>query len=83
MSQTGRSVSGPIARADRLTRLGRFYAAGPMQGLHDWHDYRCVPVFDYFSLLSIVACSRFDGYANIIQRMTYAKRFRSVFAQQA
>jgi len=54
-----------------------------MQGLHDWHDYRCVTVFDYFSLLSIVACSRFDGDANIIQRMTYAKRFRSVFAQQA
>ena len=46
-------------------------------------DYRSVTVSDYFSLLPIVACSRFHGDANIIQRTTYAERFRSVFAQQA
>ena len=57
-------------------------SVGPMPGLHDRHDYRSVTVSDYFSLLLIVACSRFHGDANIIQRMTYADRRRPVFAQQ-
>ena len=58
-------------------------SVGSMPGLHGRHDYRSVTVFDYFSLLLIVACSRFYGDANIIQRMAYADRCRPVFAQQA
>ena len=42
-----------------------------MQGLHDWHDYRCVTVFDYFLLLLIVACSKFHDDVNEDQDRLY------------
>jgi hypothetical protein len=51
-----------------------------MPGLHHDNDYRCVTVFDYFSLLVTVACSRFHGNVNKDMTMVYGTPVRSRLA---